>query len=148
MTTLDTQVSLLTFLYNKLTQDASMQTLMGGTVRLYPVWAREDAEFPYLVHRLEIRPVSGGIYPEQKATYYLDIWFDCSDAADLLAVRKRIIELLDELRFSSAEVSNGEIHKSNADGFVPETEPDIWHYHLQFVINYWRKSETAAILAR
>jgi hypothetical protein len=143
--TVDTQVSLITFLHNLFTADPSMISLMGGTVRIYPVWAQVDAEFPYLVHRVDIKPRD--IFPEQTSSYYLDIWFNCPDSANALAVRKRIIELIDELQFSTAEIANGKIGKVG-DGFVPETEPDIWHYALQFSIKFYRKAETLNIIGR
>ena len=145
MAAIDTQTSFLTFIFNLLTADSSLKTFMGGEVRLFPVWAQEDAEFPYLVHRLDIK--RGDIFPLARASYYIDIWADDPNSTAVLNVRKRIIELIDELRFSTNEIANGEIHILG-DGFVPETEPDIWHYALQFEIKFYRKSETESILGR
>ena len=143
--TLDIQESLLTKLYTTLTADTTLQTAMGGTVRLYPVWAKTDATFPYLVHRIDMRV--GGIFPEAIGTYLLDIWSDSPNAAEIVLIRKRIIELLDQVQFNTTEVKNVTI-RIQTDGFVPETEEGIWHYTFQFSISLWRYSETVYIISR
>lgn len=142
---LDSQESLLTKLYTTLTADNTLKTAMGGTVRLYPVWAIPDAAFPYLVDRIDMR--AGEIFPERFATLYLDIWSNSPNASEIVAIRKRIIELLDELQFNTTEVKNVKI-SLEADGFVPETEPDIWHYAFLFNLSLWRQSETTTIIGR
>lgn len=145
--TLDIQRSLLTALYTRLTTDDTLVSAMGGTVRLYPVWAEVDAEFPYLVQRIDLREDNKEFFPNQLGTYYVDIWSDSPNANELLDIRKRLIELLDEYQFDTTEAVNCKLWKQT-DGFVPETEPDIWHYAMQFNIHFYRKSETSAIISR
>ncbi len=142
--TLDVQESLLTSFYTTLTADTTLQTAMGGSVSLYPVWAKPDATFPYLVHRIDMR--AGEIWPERLGSYLLDIWSNSPIATEIVAIRKRIIELLDELLFNTTEVKNVKL-ELQTDGFVPETEPDIWHYAFLFSISLWRQSEIVFILA-
>lgn len=146
---LDTQKSLLTSLWTILTgddvQDIGLQTIMGGTVRLYLTWAEPDAEFPYLVHRIDIAPAEP--FPMRLATYYLDIWSDSPNADELLAIRKRIIELLDELEFDTNEVTAARLWLQT-EGMIPEVEGGIWHYSLMFNLRYYRSSETLAIIGR
>ncbi len=143
--TTDTQESLLTALYTRLTTDATLQTAMGGSVALYPVWAKPDAAFPYLVHRIDMR--AGGIWPERIGTYLLDIWSNSPIATEIIAIRKRIIELLDEYQFNTTDVKNCKL-SLQADAFIPETEPDIFHYAFQFNLALWRQSETIYIISR
>lgn len=148
----DTQQSLLTYLFNLLVADDTLKAAMGGSVRLYPVWAKEDAVFPYLVHRID-NNAAGGIFPLVQATYYLDIWSNTSTNVEALAIRKRIIELLDEKEFSTTDAEEtievcGARLWLQSDGFVPETEPDIWHYAFQFNLRFYRSSETDAIVGR
>jgi len=97
----DTQKSLLTYLWDLLTGDSDLETAMGGTVRCYLTWAEPNAEFPYLVHRIDIAPAEP--FMMRQATYYLDIWSDSPNADELLAIRKVIIELLDELEPNTTE---------------------------------------------
>lgn len=147
---IDTQKSIMTYLWGVLTGDTtgatSLQALMGGAVRLYLTWAVPDADFPYLVHRLDISADSDA-FPIRQATYYLDIWSYSTKADEILSIRKRIIELLDELGFTTAEVGGARLWLQT-DGFIPETEQDIYHYAMQFNLRYYRKSETAAIISR
>lgn len=143
--TIDIQESLISALYARLTADTTLKTNMGGTVRCYLVWAKTDATFPYLVHRLDMR--AGDIWPEKKGTYIIDIWSYSPSATEIVAIRKRVIELLDQLLFNTTEVKNVYMELTS-DGFIPETEPDIWHYSLLFSIGLWRQSETVYILDR
>ncbi len=142
---LDTQKSLLTYLYNLLTTSSDLQTAMGGTVRLYLTWAVPDAAFPYLVYRVDVAAAEP--FPMRQATLYLDIWSDSPNADETLAIRKLVIELLDELELSTTEIEALRIWLQ-ADAFIPESDQGIWHYALQFNLRYYRKSETAAIIAR
>ena len=143
--TLDTQKSLLTYLWELLTGDSDLETAMGGTVRCYLTWAKPDAVFPYLVHRIDIAPAEP--FPIRQATYYLDIWSDSPNADELLAIRKLIIGLLDELEPATAEITGGRLWLQT-EGMIPETEQGIWHYALQFNLRYYRAAETAAIIGR
>jgi len=143
---MDTQKSLITYIYDKLTLDSELKTLMGVPVRLYLTWAISDAEFPYLVHRLDIRK-EPGTWVIQKASYYLDIWSDSPNADEILLIRKRLIELLDELIFSTNEVARVHI-EFMSDGFIPEPEQGIWHYATLWDWIFRRDAEAASIEAR
>ncbi len=145
MTTLDTQESLLTALYTRLTDDSALKAAMGNEVRLFLTWAKPDAAFPYLVHRIDMR--AGGIWPERQGVYLVDIWSNSPNASEIVAIRKRLIELLDEYDFSTTDVKNVKL-SLETDGFVPENEVDIFHYALQFSLRLWRQSETVYIISR
>ena len=144
--TVDVRRSLINYLWTLLTTDPTLQEVMGGTVRCYLTWAEADAEFPYLVHRLDIR-AEEGTFVVQRATYYLDIWSDSPDADETLAIRKRIIELLDELEFSTDEADRARFILQT-DGFIPEMEQGIWHYAFMFNLRYFRVAEIDAINSR
>lgn len=145
MTTLDTQESLLTALYTRLTDDSTLKTAMGNEVRLFLTWAKPDATFPYLVHRIDMR--AGGIWPLRMGTYLIDAWTNSPSASSMVAIRKRLIELLDEYQFNTTDVKNCKL-SLETDGFIPETEPDIFHYTLQFSISLWRQAEAIYIITR
>jgi len=141
---IDTQASLLTYLWTRLTTDSNLQTAMGGTVRCL-ARVMPDVEFPYLSHRIAIAATE--FFPMRQATYYLDIWSDSENADELLAIRALIIGLLDELDFTTDEAKAARLWLQT-DGMIPEVEQDIWHYAIQFNLRYYRKGEVATILAR
>lgn len=151
--TVDTQKSLLTKLWTILTEDTDLKEAMGGTIRCYLTWAKPDAPFPYLVNRIDISAAHTAyaaraeFFPMREATYYLDIWSNSPDADEILAIRKRIIELLDELDFTTEEVTAARLWLQT-DGFIVEPSEGIYHYALQFNLRYYRVSETAAIISR
>jgi len=144
--TVDTQQSLLTYLYDLLTTDGELKAAMSDPLRCYLAWAKPDAAFPYLVHRIDVGPSEP--FMMRQATYYLDIWSDSDSAFNEIApIRKRIIELLDELEPATDEITAGRLWLQT-DGFIPETEQGIWHYALQFNLRYYRAQEVAGIMSR
>jgi len=144
--TVDTQQSLIAKIYDTLTADTTLKAVCGGTVRLYPVWAPPDAAFPYLVQRADIRAIDD-FFPMRRGTLIIDLWSSSPSASEILSIRKRIIEILDELDFSVTEISHCRI-SLETDGFIPESDEDIWHYSLQFGLRFYRKTEVAAIIGR
>ena len=142
----DIQESLITSIYNTLTSDTTLQGLMGGTVRLYLTWANPDAEFPYLVHRIDMANVTDWS-PVRMCTYYLDIWSNSSTAEETLDIRKRIIELIDNLESSTDETTDYHLW-IQTDGFIPESEQGIFHYALQFNLRYLRDNQIGDLLKR
>ena len=144
--TVDAQKSLITYVYNLLTTDDTLKAAMGGTVRLYLTWAQTDCAFPYLVHRIDIRK-EPGTHVIRKAAYYLDIWSDSPNADEILLIRERLIQVLDELNFSTDDVSQAHI-EILSDGFIPETEQGIYHYATMWDLIFRRDSEATAIEGR
>lgn len=144
--TVDVRRSLIDYFWDRLTTDSDLQTVMGDTVRCYYPKAEPDATFPYLVHRLPIR-AEPGTYVVQRGTYYLDIWSDSDDAAEITNIRERIIQLLDQLSFNTDDVKSVRIELLSDDD-VPTDEQGIWHYAMIFELIFRRDSEAESIEAR
>ena len=142
---IDTEKSIIDYIFNRLTTDTSLKTIMGGDVRLYREWAEPDAAFPYLVHRLE--NIADDFYPICAAQYYLDIWSDSTNANETSSIRKRIIELLDEIEFSTTEADRA-VFCLKRNGMEPIPAQDIWHYAFEFNLDYFRNSEIDSIESR
>ena len=131
--TTDTHKSILASIYNLLTADAGLIAAMGGTVRLYPVWATPDAAFPYLVNRIDLSGWSVEYSPLRKGTYIIDVWSNSTNANEILAIRNEVKRLLNGLQFATAEVDMAMLWLQT-DGFIPEAAENIWHYTMQFNI--------------
>ena len=144
--TVDIQESLLTSIYNVLIADSSLQTAMGGSVRLYPVWAPPDATFPYLVHRIDMT-MGGDWDPVDKDTYLLDIWSNSPSAEEILDIRMLIMGLVDGLDSSTDETTEYFLWRQT-DGFIPEIEQDIWHYACQFNLKWLNDARIGQQLKR
>lgn len=144
--TVDIQKSLLTYLHTLLTTDDDLKAAMGGTVRLFPVWAVSDSEFPYLVHRIDMG-IGADWSPVARCTYYLDIWSDSPNATEILAIRELIMTLLDGLDFITDETTECYLW-IQTDSFIPETEPGIWHYACQFNLKWLKDAQIGATLKR
>lgn len=144
--TVDARRSLIDYFWDRLTTDTALQTAMGDTVRCYWEKAVANASLPYLVHRLPIR-AEPGTYVVQRATYYLDIWSDSDDAAEITNIRERIVQLLDQLSFNTDDVKSAHIELLSDDD-VPADEQGIWHYAMIFELIFRRDSEASSIESR
>lgn len=144
--TVDARRSLISYLWTLLTDDTALKTDMGGTVRCYSSKAKADASFPYLVHRLSIRAMPG-TYVIQSGTYYLDIWSDSDDSVGITNTRERLVQLLDQLDFSTDDVGLAHMELLSDDD-VPSDEQGIWHYAMIFELVFRRDSEADSIEAR
>lgn len=144
--TVDVRRSLINYLWNRLTTDSTLQTLMGTSFRCYWPMADEDANFPYLVHRLDIS-AEPGTFVIQRGTYFLDIWSDSNDGSEITSIRERIIELLDQLDFNTDDVGLAHI-EFFSDGDAVSGERDIWHFAMIFEMIFRRDSEASSIEAR
>lgn len=144
--TVDIQESLLTSIYNTLTTDNTLKAAMGGTVRLMPIMATPDSEFPYLVHRIHMAKLADWS-PQDHDTYYLDIWSDSPRAEEVLDIRMIIMGLLDGLDSSTSETTEFYLWRQT-DGFVPEIEQGICHYACQFNLKWLKDAQIGATLKR
>ena len=142
----DIQESLMTSIYSVLTGDATLKTLMGDTVRLYSIWAKPDAAFPYLVHRIDMANVADWS-PVRRCTYYLDIWSNSASYEEITDIRQRIFTLIDDLESSTDETSEY-VMWIQTDGFVPETAENIFHYSMQFNLKFTRDAQIGVKLSR
>lgn len=143
--TTDVALSILSKLYDTLTGDSGLQTAMGGTVALYPTLAGTDITMPYLVHRLDLRNITDWT-PERAGTYIVDIWSDMTDIAEIMAIRKAIMDAIHNLDTTTAEVDRVWLWRQT-DGFIAD-EPGIWHYVIQFNLKYLKLTDMSEILRR
>lgn len=144
--TVDARRSLINYLWTLLTDDIALKADMGGTVRCYYSKAKADASFPYLVHRLPIRPMPG-THVIQSGTYYLDIWSHSDDSTEITNIRERLVQLLDQLDFNTDDVGLAHMELLSDDD-VPSDEQGIWHYAMIFEMVFRRDSEADSIEAR
>ena len=143
--TTDIQTSLMTAIYNLLTTDATLMSSCGGSVDLYPVWAKKDADFPYLVHRIDMSYEDWN--PVILCTYFIDVWSYSTNATEVVAIKNRIIALLDNRDSLTAETTNYHTWLQS-ETFVPESTDDIWHYAMQFDLKWIKDANTGTLLYR
>lgn len=139
---MDLIAELRTEIWYKLTQDEALKTICKGAVRLYNTWADKDPAPPYLVHRMQEKPLPDGVITE--VDYYLDIWDYDPSIARTLDIRSRVVALLDGSVFT---FNSGAIARFFyvGGGDIPEDTADIQHYATVWKI---RMDRTADIKAK
>lgn len=144
----DTVNAIITAIWTILTGDETLQGLCGGTVRCYFPFSTSNPDFPYLNHNLkpDVIPAQWSMV---NADYFLDIWEYSDTATSTLAIRDRIITLLDQraITTASSEITAGRLRLNNG-GFVDTDQEHVWHYPTMWTFRYARKQEIANILGR
>lgn len=144
----DTVNAIITALWTILTEDTDLPGLCGGTVRCYFPIATANPDFPYINHNLkpDVIPAQWSIV---NADYFLDIWEYSDTAASTLAIRDRVITLLDQraITTASGEIVGGRLRLNNG-GFVDTDAEHVWHYPTMWTLRYARKQEIVNILER
>lgn len=145
---MELETALLGKFWTVLTSDATLQAAMGGTVRLYPDWAVDDATWPFLVHKFDFRATE--FFPILNGSYTIDLWSDTDTLAEILAMRDRIMTLLDEKTW---DIQDGGIDQVTVfriwlQGSTPVAEPmpGIHHRVILFNIRFYRTKETSNLL--
>ena len=138
---MDLIAELRTEIWHLLTQDDTLKTLCKGAVRLYNTWAAKDSPMPYLVHRMQEKPLPDGVITD--LDYYLDIWDYDPSIARVLDIRSRVVALLDRqiLTMPSGGIAR---FRYFSGGDVPEDTKDIQHYATQWKVRIDRRADIKA----
>ncbi|MCK4306196.1 MAG: hypothetical protein KAY24_18290 [Candidatus Eisenbacteria sp.] len=145
----DTYLALIAKLGSRLTGDATLASLMGGTVNLHHGLASKDAPMPYIVHLARFG-VSRRIVC--KGRWLIDLWdcLDLSGSADgerIVNMRDRIITLMDWIHLNSAEAVGIHIELDESEqGFVATDSEKVLRYELPFSLAFARGREVDQIL--
>jgi len=150
---MDVKAALITALAEHLMADPTLKELfkldgeVEGTVRVRYQWAVQDENFPYLVHTADLLTQEDWLTSE--ASYVLDIWDHGQNASRMLAIRERLLELLNRERLALAggEATGIRIYY-DGESEVPEPEPEIWRLTTSWTIRFFRDAEVSAIQAR
>ena len=138
----ETGQAIITYLWTRLTSDATLKTLLGTPVSCYRVLATEDPAMPYFWHRLMINgDLFRGVH-----TYYLDLWYygDNPTVADSAIDRVKI--LLQEHRYTTAyDEAVGTINWFSG-GYIPTDAAKVWHYATQWDVFIGAARDTTNIV--
>lgn len=126
--------------FQRLTSDSELQTLMGGTVRLFDTWAAPDSELPYMVYRFM------NVVPRQTydvvgmATLITDLWDYNPTSERLYDIRERVCKLLE----GSTWLPSGVRLRKALEIDITEDTRYIWHRSIDWSVRYVRREEISA----
>ena len=139
----ETGQAIITAIYDRLTDDATMKSLMSDPVRMYRVMAPKDPSFPYLVHRAR-----AGSWPNADSRYFLDVWYYGADSATVDSIVERIRALLENWRLTPGDNELGAarvLFDGPTSGYVATDNQKVWRYELSFRIPYWQRRYTTLV---
>jgi len=135
---MDTLQAVIEALWTRLTTDATLNALFpGGTAICFLEWAEQDADFPYLVVRLD---TASDEFMEH-GDFVVDIWDKASEADRALNIRGRVRQLLYNYAFTTAggEVGAARLGRARLDQAIPDEEPDVWRREITFPVRFFDK---------
>lgn len=150
---MDLRQALVTAVYARLTTDATLKALSilpgegVGTVRMVNGMPPPDTKFPYLTHRFVLEPDACWAFAE--GDWLLDFWDEATSSDRLLAIRHRVITLMDKLLLEppggeAVVVQIGLVR--DEDGVTDSA--DVYRLMTQWKMHLDRQVEIEAILAR
>ncbi|MFW5855781.1 MAG: hypothetical protein ACOCVB_00760 [Bacillota bacterium] len=137
----ETQEPLEIWIRSQLKNDTELNELIDNA---YPEWADKDAEFPYIVYRIEVdsQTEEGAV---SQATLYLGLWDHNQLKQRILRMRGHVLRLFDRTRVYLEGVGLVRI-KHNNGGSIPEDTKNIWHREEIFDLRFSRTIEIEKIL--
>lgn len=147
---MDVVEAIITALWYRIKGDAELQSIMGHPPDqewLYLNWAEKDAPFPYMVHAIETGPQDP--WAVEQARYTLDVWDYGPNQSRLLAIRSRVITLLNRypLQIPGGEAKALRIFKGR-DRPLPTDADDVHRRSMEWRFRFVAQREIEAILGR
>src|SRR5690554_336889 len=99
---MDSIAAIKSAIYELLTEDETLQTIFGGTVRIENNWPAPDEAMPYIVYLARSAPVAG-LDIMASATFTLDVFDENSTGARIASISQRVYQLLDGAVFDTED---------------------------------------------
>lgn len=132
-----------TFVYNRLTTDAELQSYFpGGTVKAVNGWAESEETMPYIVYNADTRPVDT-LDTVGEATLTFDIFDRGETQARMLDIRGRVNRLFEGVMYS--EVNGTMRFRKAFDLEIREDDRYIWHNSSDWIVRYTRETEMSLL---
>lgn len=144
-------MSVITSIFNFLSADQELRSLLAthnlaaDYPAIYDRWAIEDIPMPYIV--LSYNFQAGDTPTKMDSSFLMDIFTAGNSTLVAEEIRDRLRELLDYNAIFSEGEGTVRTHYVR-DGNVPEPEPDVVHWMIEFRVIYWDASLINAINKR
>lgn len=140
----ETGQAVLTMLYNRIRDDATMKSILGDPIDMYLQLGPDDPTFPYFWHTLNLNSID---MFHGNNTYFLDLWWYGEDASTPSAAIDRLKRLLHQWRFTTDDDEAVGIMYWFSGGFVGGTgNQRVWHYATQWDAHFGAARDTTDII--
>ena len=130
-------------LYDRITTDATMLSILGDPFYMYRVLGPDDPKFPYWWHRLML---NGDLFHGDH-TYFLDLWWYGEDSATPDQAIDRLKILLHQWRFTTDNDEAVGVMYWFSGGYIGDTgNVSVWHYATQWDAHFGAARDTTNIV--
>lgn len=110
---------------------------------IYDLWPGENATMPYII--CSWRFPEGAHWAQVNGSLDLDIYTGNGDTTEAEAIKNKALEVLAWQRIRTATEGQINIYFGGNDEEVPEPEPEVCHWNVNFLVKFWRQGLIAAI---
>lgn len=114
-----------------------------GSPAIYDRWPANDAEMPYIVHSWRFPP--GDTWGQVSAQLQLDIFTSNGDTLEAEEIKEICVRALAWEKMITPNEGHISIYLGGFDEELPEPEPEIVHWQVDFLVKYWRQQLIAAV---
>ena len=138
----ETGQAIITYLWTRLTSDATLKSVLGDPVSVYRVMGPADPAFPYFWQKLTM---NGNLF-DGTHTYYLDLWYYGVDSAVPDSAIDRVKILLHEWTYETALDEASGFLEWFSGGYIETDAANVWHYATQWDLHIGAARDTTNIV--
>jgi len=110
---------------------------------IYDRWPGENAPMPYIL--LSWSFPEGAHWAQVAANLDIDIYTNNGDTLEAENIKDLCLKCLAWQRISTDSEGQINIYFGGIDEEVPEPEPNVVHWNINFLVKYWRQGLIAAV---
>jgi hypothetical protein len=110
---------------------------------IYDVWPGENAPMPYIICSWSFP--EGRHWAQVAGNLDLDIYTNSGDTTEAETIKNKALEVLAWQRIRNATEGQINIYFGGFDEEIPEPEPQVTHWQINFLVKFWRQNLIAAI---
>ena len=138
----ETGQAIITYMWTRITTDATLKSVLGTPVPVYRIMASQDAAMPYLVHRFEARGVFLATH-----SYLLDLWDSNNSPTRIDSAVDRLKILLHEWQIETGDNEiGGGVMEWFSGGYIPTDAESVWHYATMWSVRFGAARDRTNIL--
>lgn len=138
-------------IYNLLAADNTLNGMLARSVirgaedlpAVYDTWPGDNAKMPYII--CSWRFPEGAHWAQVAANLDLDIYTNSGDTTEAETIKNQCLKVLVWQRIQNDTEGHISVYFGGNDEELPEPEPEITHWNVNFLVKFWRQGLIAAV---
>lgn len=145
-------MSVINVIYGLLSKDDDLTSMLSKSVisgaedkpAIYDTYPGQEAAMPYVLCDWYFPP-SNNHWAQVNATLNVNVYVDNADTVTAEKIKERIAIILSWRMVRTETEGNIRIYPGNSDGIIPDEEPHVIHWNIDFEVKFWRQRLIQAV---